>query len=234
MGGATLVLLHGALGDARQLAPLAERLGVGAAGNARTAVLEFEGHGSTPGRNRPFRIESFAAAVLEELDRREIERANLFGYSMGGYVALYLAATAPHRVERVATLATKLAWSPEVAERECAMLDPATIRLKVPKFAATLEQRHSAMGWEPVLVETAALLHSLGAHPLLDEHRLASIEQPVRIAVGDRDTTVSIEESAAAVRQMTNGELEVHPRTPHPFEKAPLERLARSLAEFFG
>jgi len=63
---------------------------------------------------------------------------------------------------------------------------------------------------------------------------IKSIRHPARIAVGDRDATVTIDECVAAVRRIPNGELEVLPRTPHPFEKAPIERIAYSLAEFFG
>ena len=225
-----LILLHGALGDAGQLAPLAALLPAG----RRVTTVEFEGHGATPLRGRPLRTESLAATVLEAMDQSGIARADVFGYSMGGYVALYLAATAPERIRRVGTLATKLAWTPEIAARECAMLDAATIRAKVPKFATALEARHTAAGWETLLAETAGLLRDLGARPRITNELLASIAQPARVSVGDRDATVTIDECVAAVRQLRNGELEVHPRTPHPFEKAPIERLARSLAEFFS
>ena len=230
MAGTPLLLLHGALGDANQLAPLAARLG----SDRRVLCLEFEGHGGSPLRNRPLRIESLSETVIEALDERGIARADLFGYSMGGYVALHLAATVRDRVSRVATLATKLGWTPEIAVRECAMLDAATIRTKVPKFATALDARHTGAGWERLLAETADMLRDLGARPRLTDDVLATIEQPVRIAVGDRDTTVTIDECAAAVRRLPNGELEVHPRTPHPFEKAPIDRVARSLEEFFG
>jgi pimeloyl-ACP methyl ester carboxylesterase len=115
-------------------------------------------------RGRPLRIESFAAAVLERMDGANIARADVFGYSMGGYVALHLAATSPARIRRVATLATKLVWTAEIAAREC----------------------------------------------------------------------VTIEECVAALRHLPHGELEVIPRTPHPFEKVPIERVAYSLSEFFG
>jgi pimeloyl-ACP methyl ester carboxylesterase len=230
MADPDLILLHGALGDAEQLAPLATRMG----GARRVTVLELEGHGATPLRGRPLRIESFASAVVDEMDQRGIARADFFGYSMGGYVALFLAATAPDRVTRVATLATKLAWTPEIAARESAMLDATAIRAKVPKFAAVLEARHTAAGWEALLAHTAELLHELGARPRITGELLASIAQPVRVGVGDRDTTVTLEECAAAVRQLANGELEVHPRTAHPFEKVPVARVSASLAEFFG
>ena len=168
------------------------------------------------------------------MDGASIDQADVFGYSMGGYVALYLAATSPDRVRRVATLATKLAWTPETAARECALLDAATIRAKVPKFAAALEARHTAAGWEALLTNTAELLRELGSRPRLTNEVLASIRQPARIAVGDRDGTVTIDECVSAVRQLPQGELEVFPRTPHPFEKVPIERLAYSLSEFFG
>jgi pimeloyl-ACP methyl ester carboxylesterase len=225
-----LILLHGALGDATQLAPLADRLGR----ERRTIVVELEGHGATPLRDRQLGIESFAAAVLDAMDGANITQADVFGYSMGGYVALYLAATSPDRVRRVATLATKLAWTPDIAARECALLDAATIRAKVPKFAAALEARHSATGWEALLTNTADLLRDLGSRPRITDDVLASIGQPARIAVGDRDATVTIDECVSAVRRIPNGELEVIPRTPHAFEKAPIERVAHSLSEFFA
>ena len=225
-----LMLLHGALGDVTQLAPLADRMNR----ERRPIILELEGHGSTPLRGRPLRIESFGDLVLGAMDRAGIARADFFGYSMGGYVALHLAATAPDRVARVATLATKLAWTPEIAERECALLDAATIRAKVPKFAAALEAKHTAAGWEALLAHTADILRDLGARPRITDETLAAITQPVRLGVGDRDATVTIDECVSAVRRIPNGELEVHPRTSHPFEKAPVERLARSLSEFFA
>ena len=63
---------------------------------------------------------------------------------------------------------------------------------------------------------------------------LGRIAIPVWIAVGDRDATVGAEESAAVVRALAQGELEVRPRTPHPLEQVPMARLARSVVEFLA
>jgi len=232
MAATDTLLLHGAIGDGRQLASLADRLTDGGVG--RPVLIELPGHGTTPLGAWSFSIDDFARFVLAELDRREVAQADFFGYSMGGYVALHLAAIAPGRVRRVATLATKLAWTPDVAVRESAMLDCSAVRAKLPKFAAALEQRHTALGWEALLGRTAELLAELGARPVITSDVLANIEQLVRIAVGDRDATVSIGECADAVRALRNGQLEVHPATAHPFEKAPIVRIARSLTEFFA
>jgi hypothetical protein len=49
--------------------------------------------------------------------------------------------------------------------------------------------------------------------------------------LGDRDTTVSLDETAAAVRALPQGELAVLPRTPHPLEQADAARLAFELRD---
>jgi pimeloyl-ACP methyl ester carboxylesterase len=225
-----LLLLHGALGARSQYDALLPLL----AGRGPVAALDFEGHGGRPAAGRPFRIEHFAENVRDHLAEHGAERAAIFGYSMGGYVALRLAATHPALVSAVFTLGTKLAWTPETAEREVAQLDPAAIAAKVPRFAQALAARHTAAGWETVLRETAGLLRELGARPPLGPEVLASIACPVRLAVGDRDATVGLDETRDAMRRLPRGELEVLPATPHPFERAPLARLAFSLGEFLG
>ena len=221
-----VLLLHGALGASIQFVPLQARLG----GRFRAHALDFEGHGQAPARGRPFRIEHFAENVVEHLDRERLERAFIFGYSMGGYVALHLARTRPERVAGVLTLGTKLRWSADVAAGEARLLDPNAIRERVPRFAGMLAERHPA-GWEAVLERTAELLHELGERPLLGAADFAAISCPVRLAVGDRDTTVSIDECVEAYRMLPRGELEVHPGTPHPWEKVAVERVARALEE---
>lgn len=72
----------------------------------------------------------------------------------------------------------------------------------------------------------------MGAHAPPDDDDLRAIAHPVRLSVGDRDATGSIDECEAALRLLPLGELEVHPATPHPFERAPVERLARSIGDF--
>jgi pimeloyl-ACP methyl ester carboxylesterase len=148
-----------------------------------------------------FASSTFVANVVELLDRLALEQAVFFGYSMGGYVALCLGLEHPDRVDRVTTLGTKFRWDPAHAAREVARLDPSIIQSKVPSFAATLEARHvRAGGWQGVLAGTAELLGHLGDHPLLTDSTLPGIAAPVRVVVGDRDNTVSVDESSAVAR----------------------------------
>jgi pimeloyl-ACP methyl ester carboxylesterase len=223
-----LLLLHGALGSASQLEPLAGALAEDM--SLRVHHLDFEGHGGAPLRDRPFRIVHFAENLRDWLERNVSGPIPIFGYSMGGYVALHLAAAEPERVRSVMTLGTRFRWTAEAAEREGRMMDPRAIEEKVPHFARALAERH-ASGWELVLDRTREMMRTLGENPVIDDDVLRSIAIPVRIGVGDRDTTVSVEESAGVARVLPRGELEVFPSTPHPIEKVDVARLARAIAE---
>jgi pimeloyl-ACP methyl ester carboxylesterase len=224
-----LLLLHGALGASAQFDPLRPLL----TEYYHLHLLDFDGHGSAAPSARPFRIEHFADNVLTYLGHHAIEQIDIFGYSMGGYVGLYLATIAPTRVGRIATLGTKFRWDTETAAREVALLNPERIAAKVPHFAQALAERHPITGWETVVRKTADLLQALGEHPVLAATDWRTIAHPVRIHIGDRDTTVSIEESVEVYRSLAQGELVVLPQTPHPLEKVAYLRLAHSLLDFF-
>lgn len=232
---APLLLLHGALGTRAQLRPLADALAPHLAAAAVPVHLpEFAGHGETPPTADPWRvrIESLGEQLVEQLAAQGTAPVRVLGYSMGGYVALWVARHHPGRIERVMTVGTKLQWSPAQAAREAAMLDAATLRAKVPAFAQRLEAAHRAAGWEALVAATAEMMTWMGEHAPLTDADFRAIPHPVRVAVGDRDTTVSVEESAQVRHWLPNGELEVLPRTPHPFERASLERVAMSVREF--
>jgi pimeloyl-ACP methyl ester carboxylesterase len=225
-----LVLLHGALGTSAQFDALANAL----AATFRIHRVDFEGHGNVAGDGRPFRVSHFAENVIGTMNRNSMASTAIFGYSMGGYVALHLAATRPELVRAVATLGTKFRWDPATAAREAGRLDPAIIRSRVPKFADTLAERHaSAGGWEVVLARTADLLRHLGDEPALTNDTLRSIHQPVMVAVGDRDNTVSVEECEGVIQELPNATLQVLPDTPHPIEQVKVDILADLLRQFF-
>lgn len=225
-----LLLLHGALGASEQFAPLVPLL----SDRYNVHSLDFEGHGKASLQERPFRMEHFAENVRNYMKQHAIERTHIFGYSMGGYVAVTLASTHPHLVQSIATLGTKFYWDSEIATREVALLDPEKIAAKVPHYARALAERHTAAGWGEVVSRTRDLLMHLAEQRGLRAENVAHIEQRVRVIIGDRDSTVSLTESVEIYRTLPNGEMEVLPATPHQLEKVSLGRLAFSLAEFFG
>ena len=223
-----LLLLHGAIGSSQQFQQLAALL----SNVFEVHTLDFSGHGGKPLPAEPFSIELFANDVLTWMQENKIETIDIFGYSMGGYVALYLAKHHPEKVGNVFTLATKFNWYPEGAAREAAMLNPEKIAEKVPAFAKALEQKHGE-NWKTVLTKTAEMMINLGNSPALPLTSLAEIQQPVLISVGDKDNMVTLEESIAAYRSLKNGQLLVLPQTQHPFEKVNAERIAGEIESYF-
>src|SRR5215212_9172852 len=94
--GRPLVLLHGFTGSAATWRPLITTLPP----HFRTIAPDLIGHGrsDSPLNADRYRMEHCVADLLALLDVLEIERADVLGYSMGGRVALQLAAAAPERV----------------------------------------------------------------------------------------------------------------------------------------
>jgi pimeloyl-ACP methyl ester carboxylesterase len=137
-----LILLHGAIGSSVQLQPLRESLH----DIFDIHVLDFPGHG---GKALPehFSIPYFASVVEAYVKENRLGPVHVFGYSMGGYVAAYLALRFPDVVDKIATLATKFLWTEEIAAKEIKMLQPDVISQKLPAFAKILEQRHQPQDW---------------------------------------------------------------------------------------
>ena len=64
-------------------------------------ALDTRGHGRTPRGTRPFTIRQFAQDLLGFMDRRQIGRAHLLGFSDGGNTAMVFAIGHPERVDRL-------------------------------------------------------------------------------------------------------------------------------------
>ncbi len=223
-----LLLLHGALGSAANFTNLKALL----ADSFQIHTLNFESHG---GREvvDTLSIPGFAEEVLAYLNENDIDKISIFGYSMGGYVALYLAKQHPERVGKVFTLATKFDWTPDGASKEARMLNPITINEKVPKYAAALEALHGN-NWKELMRRTAVMMLGLGNDPALKDVDLEQIHIPVLLSVGDRDAMVSIAETVNVYRLLPQAQLLVLPNTIHPFEKANMDEVARQISIFIN
>lgn len=230
MSRPALLLLHGALGAGDQLDPLAERL----AGAFDVRRLDFEGHGTLAPPTRLMTMDRFAEAVRDHIAAHDLAPARVFGFSMGGYAAMVCARRTPGAIERIMTLGTKLAWTPDVAAREAGFLDAARLTERAPAFASQLAARHGEAHWAAVVAATRDMLLALGEAPVLTDADWPLLDLPVRIAVGDRDATVTLEECVSAYRALPRGQLQVLPGTPHPFERADVGWLAGAVGEFMA
>ncbi len=222
-------MLHGAIGSSVQLEPLAEFL----TDTYKVYLLNFSGHGGKQIPKEKFSIEMFADDVLYFIDRNKLKGINIYGYSMGGYVALYIARHFPEKINKIFTTATKFDWTEETSLKESHLLNPENISEKLPKFAEQLIERHSPENWKIVLSKTAEMMIDLGKSQSLNDEDFSTIENEVLLSVGDRDNMVSIEETVDVYRNLKNGNLLIFPDTPHPIEKISPVRLANEIKLFF-
>ncbi|MEO1517466.1 MAG: alpha/beta hydrolase [Bacteroidota bacterium] len=227
MSKANLILLHGALGSQAQMQDFKACL----QDDFAVYDLNFEGHGGRKSEAK-FSIERFAQNILALMAEKSIDQSHLFGYSMGGYVALYLAKTQPERVGRIATYATKFHWTPEVAAKEVKMLNPEIIEQKVPRFAQQLAQTHQPTDWKEVLHKTAGMMQELGEGKGLQEQDLQQISHRVLINVGDQDKMVGMEESKTAAQALPNGAWNILKDFVHPFDRIDVQKLSVEVRQF--
>ncbi len=223
----SILLLHGAIGTKLQMQRLQEALSE----HANVYVLDFEGHGEVPSNN-PFSIDLFTDNLDAFLSENNIEGIDIFGYSMGGYVALNLAKRNAQKVGKIMTLGTKFAWTPEVAAQEVKMLNPEKIEEKVPKFAQILQKAHSGNNWKEVLQKTANMMLAISEDTFSDVD-LRGITNDVMICVGELDHLVTPEESQHVADTVTSGSFRSFENVKHPIETADTHILASSIIQFF-
>lgn len=230
----SIIVVHGALGSSSQMAPIATALGaLGIVHN-----VELPGHGDTPlPHDAEFSINTFVErlhAKVREIAIVSTAKPLIFGYSMGGYVALTLETQHPGTFGAILTLGTKFAWSPAVASREGGRLNADVITEKVPKFAATLEARHAeAGGWKLLLQQTAGVLSALGELPVLTKDSLGRVRALTCVALGDRDDTMTVDEAREYASFIPGAQFELLADTPHPIERVPVSDIVTLMRSKF-
>lgn len=222
----TILLLHGALGARTQFETLQQLL----AKTYQVHTLNFEGHGDRA-TEKPYSLDLFAQNLKDYLDQHNLKRVLVFGYSMGGYVALTLAKSHPQYFEKIITLGTKFNWTPESAEKEVKLLNPEKIQEKVPAFAEALSKLHPATDWKTVMQKTAALMLELGNGKAFRDADFKAIAVPCVIGVGDQDAMVTREETQHVVGLIPNAAFYLLEKTIHPMDKLDVVRVANLIAE---
>ncbi len=221
-----IIFLHGALGSKEQFEGLRNSIS-----HTPTFAFNFDGHGDTP-TNHPYSTSLFVDNLDSFMQKNQIDQAHIFGYSMGGYVALSFALKFPERVGKILTLATKFDWTPESAAKESKMLDPQKIEEKVPHFAQALKERHDPLDWKEVLNKTAEMMINLGNGAGLSDQDLNSIQNEVLISRGSEDRMVNEAESKKAANLIPNGSFHTIEGGKHPIERVDLEMLSKIINQY--
>jgi pimeloyl-ACP methyl ester carboxylesterase len=203
--GEPLVLLHGAFGRANVYPVLAK--------NKQQIAVELQGHGHTADVDRPLTPEQMADDVAALLKHLKIGRADIFGYSMGGIVALGLAIRHPEVVGRVVICGSHFASAEEAYEPgsfkqfKSLPADFAPPLLKGPYDKVAPDPKQ----W-PVPV---AKVKKMGLEwKGFTREQMKSIKAPVLITLGDRDG-VKPEHAVEMFRLIPHAKLAVFPGGDH-------------------
>ncbi|HSZ41886.1 MAG TPA: alpha/beta hydrolase [Trebonia sp.] len=112
-GGTPLIMVHGGYGLTTMFGDVPDLL----AGHRQVVAIELQGHGHTRDIDRPFTWEGFGDQVAGVVAHFGWERADLFGWSLGGAAVQRCAIQHPALVRKLVIVAAPCrrdAWFPEV------------------------------------------------------------------------------------------------------------------------
>ncbi|MBN9536591.1 MAG: alpha/beta fold hydrolase [Alphaproteobacteria bacterium] len=176
-----LLVLHGGFMTIEAMGPI---LPVLAAGRPVIAV-DLEGHGRTRDLDRPLSLDQMAADVAALVKKLGLEKIDVLGFSMGGGVALRIAAAEPALVAKLVVISShhKLeAYYPSIR----AMWPGMTVQgfTGTPMEKAYLETAPEPAHW-PVFVEKMKAM-MLGSADWPDA-KVQAIKAPTLLIAGDAD-----------------------------------------------
>jgi pimeloyl-ACP methyl ester carboxylesterase len=196
--GDPLIVLHGAYMNIPTMGDIIPKL----AETHTVYALEFQGHGRTDDIDRPITYPNLADDVAAFMDAVGIERADVFGYSMGAAAGLRLAIDHPEKIGKLVA-ASGVVYSLEgmqPAFRDFIPQMTVEMMLEMP-FAHDIR----AMAPDPdAFPEVVAKLIQLEHEPLDWEADVKALELPVLIVAGDADV-VTLEHSVALFRLLGGG-----------------------------
>src|SRR5437016_4860616 len=100
--GHPLILLHGGLGAIEMFGPNLPALAEG----HRVIAVDLQGHGRTADVDRPISVETMAEDIAGLIKKLGLEKPDVVGYSLGGGVALLVAARHPELVHKLVAVST--------------------------------------------------------------------------------------------------------------------------------
>ncbi|NIK59565.1 alpha/beta hydrolase [Kribbella shirazensis] len=183
-GGTPLVLLHGGLFNIDlQFGELLEGLSAG----RQVIAADFQGHGYTNDIDRPLGTPALASDVVALLEQLDVPQADVFGFSVGGAVALYLAIKHSELVRKAVISSVSFHPSGDRAENTDAVGE-----MKVEMIAGTpMESDYLAKSPHPDHEHLQTLLTKLGAYDRGTEgwsdDDIRGIAAPTLLTFGDAD-----------------------------------------------
>lgn len=222
-----LILLHGALGSKSQFVQLSDLL----VNDYIIHAFDLPAHGELAYQSDVLSMYSFVNYVRNYILKNNLQKPLVFGFSMGGFVALALQSQT-NIFSKIMTLNTKLKWDYETAIKEQKMFDPDIILEKVPHYADMLISIHGSENWKNLLTKHKELMLTIAESTPLSDVTLSKIDIPVLLTRGDKDSMVAPEETPAFAGKLKNAVYYEFQNTSHPIEKMDIGLLYNKIKEF--
>lgn len=209
--GTPLILLHGGV----QTFHLSfDALLPGLVTDRQVIGVELQGHGHTADGERQFSIRQCAEDVVALLDELGIERADVFGYSLGGLVSIEIAARHPGRVRRAVLAAAH--FRPDAYYPEITAPEQNSPRLPTEDDFTAMHRAYTEVAPDPdhffpFLEKIQPAVHAF--EPWNDEE-LARLTMPILMIIGDTDF-VRLEHAVEMQNRLPDSQLAILPGTKH-------------------
>lgn len=225
----SVLLLHGAAGSTfSDTAPLMRRL----ESSFHLVGVDLSGHSTSAfPEEKEFTIGLFAEDARAALDTLNISSAHVFGFSLGGGVALRLAHRYPERVDRLALFQTNVRWTEAQVHQMKSRLDLDAVQERAPARADRLRSYHQHP--TRLMQQLQEFVERLpdAAEDLWKT--LSDIPAPTLVGSVDRDPLFGIDTPRELQKHLPNARLAVLPGDQHSLTHAPLSLLAPLLSSHF-
>jgi pimeloyl-ACP methyl ester carboxylesterase len=193
-------------------------------GNRQWIAMDLQGHGRTADIDRRITCEQNADDIAALLKHLKIEKADFFGDSFGGAIAVMMAVRHPTLVRRVVSYGSPLAPLPK---------DVATVVTSDSELVRWEREEYQKVAPDRTHWPTffAKVLKSGMEWRGFAPDELKAINAPVLIACGDHDL-IPVERCAELSRMIPNAQLAVIPDASHFVLFSEPEKLLPSVAAF--
>lgn len=211
--GRPVVLMHGGLQTFDlSFGPMLPRLATG----RQVIGIELQGHGHTADIDRPITLPNLAGDVVALLDELGLGRADLFGFSLGGLVALELTTSHPERVGRLVLASTHYRADGYHDDIRDPALQAESTRMPTEADFAEMLDTYQRVAPQPERFQSVAAKLS-AAVPEIDgwsADALRVIAAPTLLIVGDHDF-VRLDHAAEMKELIPGAQLAVLPGATH-------------------
>jgi pimeloyl-ACP methyl ester carboxylesterase len=207
--------------------PLLERL----PSDRPVIALDWLGHGGRPIPDA-LCIEEIGADLIAQMDARGVPAAHLFGFSVGGLLALWLAVHYPKRVLSVATLTAKFIYNEAAIAHATHLTSAERLLRSNPERVEALERMHAPQDWQELIRKVRNMFIAFAERPPLTPGEIAGITQPVLAFGALEDPLVPAAEVLELARLLPNATPALFPGSAHPLAQAPLDTIVRTLHRF--